>query len=294
MNITINGDVNIFLNDTNKPDLTLDTNDAETLTSLIANIFGGACVNGTVSIGSTQVEKTPLKFNPNAEPFVPSSLKKCECECECDDSDEADDSDYDEDDEDDDSDYEDDSEYDDEDDRIELFRKICSTYGQKYSSKLFRDYDEWCESNGRCLNRYKKMTAFFDALAKKPVESVKMNDDHVLISGEINNLLKELYSLKTRQADNKKSPAFTAPVKMQEPAKQEPAKQEPAKQEPVKRKVDIKKLDLFQDICEKYNIDYTNRLFDEYETWCKNNGDGLNRYVKMSTFLDTKKKSNKN
>lgn len=67
-----------------------------------------------------------------------------------------------------------------------------------------------------------------------------------------------------------------APTKKLEPVVVAPA--------PTKKR-DQAKVDLFQDICEKYNIDYTNKLFDDYEEWAKTHGAGLNRYKKMSDFL---------
>jgi hypothetical protein len=61
----------------------------------------------------------------------------------------------------------------------------------------------------------------------------------------------------------------------------EPAKTVPA---PAKKR-DQAKVDLLQDICENFDVDYTNALFDEYEEWSKTNAACLNRYKKMSQFL---------
>ena len=45
------------------------------------------------------------------------------------------------------------------------------------------------------------------------------------------------------------------------------------------------RLALFKDICKIKKVTYSPALFRKYEKWSKNNGVGLNRYMKMMKFI---------
>lgn len=50
---------------------------------------------------------------------------------------------------------------------------------------------------------------------------------------------------------------------------------------------DAKRLALFKDICKIKKVEYSSDLFRKYEKWSKNNGAGLNRYMKMMKFINS-------
>ena len=51
-----------------------------------------------------------------------------------------------------------------------------------------------------------------------------------------------------------------------------------------------KKKALFLQICNKRKIKYTSVMYNKYLVWAKRNGHKLNRYLKMSAFMNTLKK----
>lgn len=96
------------------------------------------------------------------------------------------------------------------------------------------------------------------------------------------------------------------PVIKQEPVKQEPVKQEPVKQEakkvsvkkePVKQEPmdESEKRDLFKQICEENDDNFTDALFQKYLKWDRTTKNPvnsrskrpMNRYQKMQHFLNT-------
>ncbi len=151
--ITINGNVNIYINGDSAE---LEVNDdltAENIVELIQGLF------------NVPSKEKKLDLNPNAPEFVPSRHCQCECKCDSDDdsnySDDSDDSDYDyEDDE-----MDEDDEIDEEDDEVDvdklnLFKDASKSSSIKYSYDLFKKYCDWAKKNGKGLNRYKKMKDF--------------------------------------------------------------------------------------------------------------------------------------
>lgn len=267
--IVIKGNVNINIS-MNPLDVAaeIDRDDffSQNLSALIARIFNSAnsenssCNSDESSqdcCANEKCDKQPTKWNINAPEFFPT--KKIVDDA----SDDENDSDY-VPESDEESDDETDSEEEFDSDKLDLFKNICKTKKIPYSVGLFKKYDAWSESNGKGLNRYAKMSSFLD------------NNKVIHDTGA---------KLKNDVAPEQRKEPIVIPSEILKVIQNAIA---PAPSSAPTKKRDQAKVDLLQDVCEKFNTDYTNALFDEYEEWSKTHGAGLNRYKKMSQFLSEK------
>ncbi len=270
--IVIKGNVNINVS-LNPLDIAaqVDGDDltSQNLTALIASIFnGGNSDNSSYASDESSQDccakekcDKPRKWNINAPEFIPTKHIIVD-----DDSDYENDSDYVPESDEESEAFESDSEDEIDADKLDLFKNICKTKKIPYSLALFKKYDVWSESNGKGLNRYAKMGKFLD-------NNKVIQDTSAKVKNNIASEQRKQPAIATHERVGIIQNAINT---LKEPAKTVPA--------PVKKR-DQAKVDLLQDICEKFDVDYTNALFDEYEEWSKTNAACLNRYKKMSQFL---------